>query len=177
VWADAARNRARILAAADAVFAERGAAASTEDVAARAGVAVGTVFRHFPTKDDLLRAVLKDLLGRLRADVDALAAADPGTALFRFFAHLVAQAAAKRAVVELLGAGVSVDDSLRSFTDSVAGLLAAGQRAGTVRTDVGAAETMALLTAATLGALRGGWSPALQHRTLNVVFAGLRPPG
>ncbi|MEV0721086.1 helix-turn-helix domain-containing protein [Asanoa sp. NPDC050611] len=58
--ADAARNRARILAAAEAVFAERGAAASTEDVASRAGVAIGTVFRHFPTKDDLLRAVLKD---------------------------------------------------------------------------------------------------------------------
>ncbi|GAA1893831.1 TetR/AcrR family transcriptional regulator [Asanoa iriomotensis] len=173
--ADAARNRARILAAAEAVFAERGAAGSTEEVASRAGVAVGTVFRHFPTKDDLLRAVMKDLLDRLHAQVDALTAADPGAALFRFFEHLVAQAAAKRAVVELLG--LAVDEPLRGFTDAVAGLLAAGQRAGTVRAEVGTAETMALLTSITQGALHGGWSPDLQRRTLAIVFAGLRPTG
>ena len=56
--ADARRNRAKILDAAGEVFAERGAAASTEEVAARAGVAIGTVFRHFPTKQDLLGAIL-----------------------------------------------------------------------------------------------------------------------
>src|SRR2546421_2027863 len=63
--ADARRNRERILAAAQEVFAEKGASASTEEVASRAGVAIGTVYRHFPTKDDLLRAIMKelDLLG------------------------------------------------------------------------------------------------------------------
>jgi AcrR family transcriptional regulator len=55
VRADARRNRARILEAAEAVFAEQGASASTEAVAARAGVAIGTVFRHFPTKPELLQ--------------------------------------------------------------------------------------------------------------------------
>ncbi|WP_406674290.1 helix-turn-helix domain-containing protein [Nonomuraea sp. N2-4H] len=66
--ADARRNRARILAAAEEVFAERGASASTEEVAARAGVAIGTVFRHFPTKRDLLAAIMKDLRRRLHRE-------------------------------------------------------------------------------------------------------------
>ncbi|MEV0717555.1 hypothetical protein [Asanoa sp. NPDC050611] len=78
-------------------------------------------------------------------------------------------------VVELLG--LAVDEPLRGFTDAVAGLLAAAQHAGTVRPDVGVAETMALLTSTTQGALRGGWSPELQRRTLDVLFAGLRPAG
>ncbi|HVV20388.1 MAG TPA: helix-turn-helix domain-containing protein, partial [Pseudonocardiaceae bacterium] len=59
--ADAQRNRARILNAAESVFAELGASASTEEVAARAGVAIGTVFRHFPTKRDLLAAIMRGL--------------------------------------------------------------------------------------------------------------------
>ncbi|MFB9830697.1 helix-turn-helix domain-containing protein [Actinoallomurus acaciae] len=53
--ADARRNRARILAVAEAVFAEKGPSASTEEVAERAGVAIGTVFRHFPTKHSCFR--------------------------------------------------------------------------------------------------------------------------
>jgi len=59
--ADAQRNRTRILAAAEEVFADGGPGASTEEVARRAGVAIGTVFRHFPTKADLLSALMKRL--------------------------------------------------------------------------------------------------------------------
>src|SRR5436190_21257823 len=103
--ADARRNRERILAAAGEVFAARGASASTEEVAGRAGVAVGSVFRHFPTKNDLLRAIMKDLLARLEADAAALAG-DPATGLFTFFTRLVAEAAAQRTVVELLAVPV-----------------------------------------------------------------------
>src|SRR4051812_44194715 len=93
--ADAQRNRARILDAAEAVFDELGPRASTAEVARRAGVAIGTVFRHFPTKDDLLAAILKRLLVHL---VERAAQLD----LFTFFTHLVAQAAAKKTVVDLL---------------------------------------------------------------------------
>ena len=56
--ADARRNQARVLAAAEAVFAAKGTAASTEEIARQAGVGIGTVFRHFPTKQALLEAVL-----------------------------------------------------------------------------------------------------------------------
>jgi AcrR family transcriptional regulator len=62
--ADARRNRERLLSAADLVFAERGPGASTEEVARRAGVGIGTVFRHFPTKESLLEAVFVDRLRR-----------------------------------------------------------------------------------------------------------------
>jgi len=177
--ADAQRNRARILQAAEEVFAEKGPAASTEEVAARAGVAIGTVFRHFPTKDALLAAIMKNLRQRLTDDVHALSTGgDPGAALFAFFGHLVAQAAATRTVVGLLtetGVDVRADDAVQGLAQAVQVLLAQAQQAGTVRADVGIAEVMALLSAACQGALRAGWDRDLQDRTLAIIFAGLRP--
>ena len=176
--ADARRNRARILAAAEEVFAARGAAAATEDVAAAAGVAVGTVFRHFPTKQDLLSAIVKSLLARLTAEVTALAAdGDPRTALFEFFAGVVAKAAANRSVVEALADGgvhIGVAEPLGGLADALAPLLTGAQAAGTVREDVRLDEVLALLTATTHGALHGDWNDDLRDRTLAVVFAGLR---
>ena len=90
----AAERRELVLEAAVAEFAAHGlAGTSTEEVARRAGVAIGTVFRHFPAKDDLLRAIMKDLLQRLADEVTALAGeGDPSTALFTFFTQMVAQA-------------------------------------------------------------------------------------
>jgi AcrR family transcriptional regulator len=166
--ADARRNRARILDAAGEVFAERGAAASTEEVAARAGVAIGTVFRHFPTKQDLLGAILKDLL------VDLTSAGDAD--LFAFFTRVVTAAAEKKVVVELLaqeGMAVGAEGPVAALGDTVDGLLAAAKEAGAVRADVRLDEVLALLTATAQGALRGGWSADLRERVLARVFAGL----
>jgi AcrR family transcriptional regulator len=166
--ADARRNRARILAAAEEVFAERGAAASTEEVAAAAGVAIGTVFRHFPTKQDLLGAILKELLAELAEQ----AAHDD---LFGFFTRVVTAAGEKKFVVELLaGHGVEVEVAgvVGSLSSAVGELLSAAQDAGQVRADVQLDEVLALLTAAGQGALR--WTPDLRRRTLEVIFAGLR---
>ena len=168
--ADARRNRARILAAAEEVFAARGAAASTEEVAAAAGVAIGTVFRHFPTKQDLLGAILKDVL----ADLDAAATQDD---LFAFFARVVTVAAEKKFVVALLaGQGVEVEvaGAVQGLSDTIGGLLGRAQDAGRVRDDVRLDEVLALLTAAGQGALHGGWSADLRQRTLEVIFVGLR---
>jgi AcrR family transcriptional regulator len=84
--ADARRNRAGILAAAEQVFSDEGAAGSTEEIARRAGVSVGTVFRHFPTKQELLAAIIKDLRQRLEEEAARLACdGDPATALFTSF--------------------------------------------------------------------------------------------
>ncbi|MEV4413195.1 helix-turn-helix domain-containing protein [Catellatospora sp. NPDC049609] len=177
--ADAARNRARIMAAAEQVFSERGPAASTEEVANRAGVAIGTVFRHFPTKADLLRAIMKDLLARLVSDVDDLRrGSEPGDALFAFFTNLVAHSARQKTVIDLLaaaGSELNVPDAVGTLERSVGGLLRAAQQAGTVRRDVGLAEVMALLVAVCQGAVQAGWPADLQTRTLAVVFAGLAP--
>ncbi|MFC6578204.1 helix-turn-helix domain-containing protein [Planomonospora parontospora] len=168
VRADAQRNRERILDAAEEVFAHRGTSASTEEVARLAGVAIGTVFRHFPTKDDLLAAILKRLLARLAEEAAALGGAD---GLHVFFRRLVEQAAAKRTVVDL--AGVSVPGAVGQLGEAVGELLRQAQAAGTVRGDVGRPEVMALLVSVCQGALQGGWDMELQERTLAVIFAGL----
>ncbi|MEU0486769.1 TetR/AcrR family transcriptional regulator [Streptosporangium sp. NPDC006013] len=176
--ADARRNRERILAAAEAVFAERGPSASTEEVAARAGVAIGTVFKHFPTKQELLQAIMKDLLGRLDRDMAALAADDaPGEALFTFVTRMVEQAAQKRTVVGLLaetGIDLQVASSVQMLREGIATLLIRSQEAGTVREGVRLDEVIALLTGICQGALHAGWDRDLQRRTLAIVFDGLR---
>ncbi|MBG0820427.1 helix-turn-helix transcriptional regulator [Planomonospora sp. ID91781] len=168
VRADAQRNRERILDAAEEVFAHRGTSASTEEVARLAGVAIGTVFRHFPTKDDLLAEILKRLLARLAEDAATLGGAG---GLHVFFRRLVEQAAAKRTVVDL--AGVSVPGAVGQLGEAVGELLRQAQAAGTVRGDVGRPEVMALLVSVCQGALQGGWDLELQERTLAVIFAGL----
>lgn len=168
--ADAQRNRARILDAAEAVFAEVGTRASTEEVARRAGVAIGTVFRHFPTKNDLLVAIMKRLLAQL---VEEAGRHD----LFAFFTHMVAQAAAKKTVVDLLaGSGVDIrlPDTIGHLEEAVGRLLQQAQAAGVVAAPVRLPEVMALLVSVCQGALHGGWDKRLQARTLAVIFAGLR---
>jgi AcrR family transcriptional regulator len=177
--ADARRNRAAILAAAEAVFSQQGTSASTEEVAARAGVAVGTVFRHFPTKDALLRAMMKDLLARLASEAAALIShGDPATALFTFFAYVVEQAAAKKTVSDLLaseGIELQAGGPVSTLRQELQALLAGARQAGAVREDVGTAEVLALLAATSDAALRSGWDRDLQQRTLAIVFNGLRP--
>ena len=108
--ADAQRNRRAILEAAEGVFAAYGPEASTEEVARRAGVAVGTVFRHFPRKEDLLRALMKELSRQLADDAGRLLAeGDPRTALVEFFTHLVERTTANRSIVGLLASeGIEV---------------------------------------------------------------------
>nr|WP_323374015.1 helix-turn-helix domain-containing protein [Plantactinospora alkalitolerans] len=168
--ADAQRNRARILDAAEAVFAEAGPRASTEEVARRAGVAIGTVFRHFPTKDDLLAAIMKRLLAQLVEEAERLD-------LFAFFRHVVAQAAAKKTVVDLLaGSGVDIrlPEAAGHLEEAVGRLLEQAQAAGAVAAPVRLPEVMALFLSVCQGALHGGWDDQLQARTLAVIFAGLR---
>jgi AcrR family transcriptional regulator len=178
--ADARRNRARILAAAEAVFAEKGSSASTEQVAERAGVAIGTIFRHFPTKQDLLQAIMKDLMSRLTQEATALAADDdPADALFTFFTHMVEEAAHKKTVVDLLaetGIDLQVTDSLQLLRQKIADLLNQSQQAGAIRHDVRLDEVIALLAGTSQGALHGSWDHDLQQRTLAIIFDGLRPP-
>ncbi|HEX4722800.1 MAG TPA: helix-turn-helix domain-containing protein [Pseudonocardiaceae bacterium] len=170
--ADAQRNRIRILDAAESVFAELGATASTEEVASRAGVAIGTVFRHFPTKRDLLAAIMTDLRCRLTAQARTLAVAgDPTTALFDFATSLVELATTKRTVVELLTDAAGQVGSLQQAVDA---LLVRAQQAGVVRPDARIADVMALLGAASQGTLRGGWDRQARDRTLSIIFDGLR---
>ena len=163
--ADAQRNRAAILAAAAATFAEYGPKATTGQVAIRAGVAVGTIFRHFPTKDALLTAIMKESLERLSAQAT-------DSTLFGFITAVVTEAAATRTVVEALSR-VDLADALRGLTEATTGLLGQAQADGQVRDDVRIDEVMALLTATAQAAQQASWTADLQQRTLAIVFAGL----
>ncbi|NOK07956.1 TetR/AcrR family transcriptional regulator [Corallococcus exercitus] len=179
VRADARRNRARILDAAEAVFAEQGASASTEAVAAHAGVAIGTVFRHFPTKPELLQAVVMHLLDRLITEVDAMVGnQDAVTALFEFCARVMAVSARNRAVFARLaetGVQVRVGDALARLRPGIDLLLERAQKAGTVRDDLRPAELIALLAAVCQAALTDAWSESFRRRALALLFDGLRP--
>lgn len=177
--ADALRNRAKVLAAAEDVFAAQGTSASTEEVARRAGVGIGTVFRHFPTKESLLEAVLVALLDRLAGEARELAsAADPGEAFFGFFARVVSQATTKQALTEALAeAGVDARAATGrtgpDVKDAIGALLERAQRAGAVRADIGPAEVTALLAGISFAAGRAGGSDDV----LRIAFDGLRPQG
>ncbi|MCX5152023.1 MULTISPECIES: TetR/AcrR family transcriptional regulator [unclassified Streptomyces] len=179
--ADAARNRARVLDVATEVFTTRGVGVPTEEIARAAGVGVGTVFRHFPTKEALLEAVMVRRLEAIAAMTAQLAAqADPAEAFFACFRLVVEQSAGKNEFAQALAAaGVDVHASLheptREIQTRLAGLLSEAQQAGVVRPELRLPELLALLvgTGAMLEQL--GTDPAARERIFEVVFDGLRP--
>ncbi|MFB9839160.1 TetR/AcrR family transcriptional regulator [Actinoallomurus acaciae] len=148
--ADARRNRERVLRAAEDVFAEQGIAVPLDEIARRAGVGAGTVYRHFPTKEALFEAVIAGRVEVLMADADRLLAGDdPGEAFFHFFAHKVKQASLNKALSDALEASRGFRYGTRRTHDSfwrlVDELLAGAQRAGAVRADLDRDDVRALM--------------------------------
>lgn len=180
--ADARKNRERVLIAADAVFAAHGVTASTEEVARAAGVGIGTVFRHFPTKEALLRAVLVSRLQRFLAEARELATeADAGEAFFTLVTRAANQSAAKNAAAAVLaeaGVDVSADTApiWAELRTSLGVLLHRAQAVGAVRSDVGVDEVTALLAGAARAAEFAGGGEAV-NQAVRVICDGLRPPG
>jgi len=177
--ADAQRNRTRILEAAEVVFAAEGIEVPVDTIAEKAGVGVGTLYRHFPTKEKLCEAILLDRLSDLTLDARALAdAPDPAGAFFGFLQHVVEQGAAKRdLLVAVMGAGLEfevaaaeVKDGLR---EAIGVLLQRAQSVGAVRPDVTAALVMSLVGATCQAAAHADAVPACD--LLGVVCDGLRP--
>ncbi|MEV6978089.1 helix-turn-helix domain-containing protein [Kitasatospora sp. NPDC093806] len=178
--ADAARNRAKLLDTATEVFTTRGVGVPTEEIARAAGVGVGTLFRHFPTKEALLEAVLVRRLDTIAADTARLAAeAEPAEAFFGCFRLIVERSAGKNEFAQALAAaGVDVHSSLRApsteIRERLAGLLDRAQGSGAVRPDLALPELLALLVGATATLEQLGPDPAARARVLEVIFAGLR---
>lgn len=171
--ADAVRNRERVLAAAFEVFSEAGTSASMTDIAARAGVGPGTIYRHFPTKEDLFRAVVTDRFQAVGVyGHDLLASTSPETALFEFLRTMVTDASRSKALADaIVGSDYDITDSEAPFIATLADLLTAAQSAGTVRTDVTPVDIKALLSACYVVHSQGDqYLPAV----MNVVFDGLR---
>jgi AcrR family transcriptional regulator len=137
--ADAVRNRGRVLAAAEAVFAERGVEASVPDVAARAGVGKATVYRSFPTKEHLIAAVvierLADFERRTRARLDD---PDAWAALGAVLAEGAVKHCADRAITAGISAGIrlpELEEARRSLWDAVEQLMARAKAQGRMRAD------------------------------------------
>lgn len=178
--ADALRNRLKILEAAEAVFDARGTTASTEEVARAAGVGIGTVFRHFPTKEALLEAVYITHLRSLAGEAEALASVeDPREAFFTFFARVVGRVATKNSLASALtDAGVDVAAAAapagQGLKRALATLLTSAQESGAVRRDVGLAEVIVLLVGALRAAEHAGADSGVRDRALDVVLDGLR---
>jgi AcrR family transcriptional regulator len=178
--ADAARNRARVLEVAYETFAADGLSVPIDEIARRAGVGAGTVYRHFPTKEDLFWAVVENRIGRIADEGRALLVAeDAGEALFMFLRALVLQwGATDRGLAEALaGFGVDVKaaapEAEEAFLSVLDELLRAAQKAGTARRDLDVSDVKALLVG--LQAMQS-YDDAAAERLTDVVLDGLRAP-
>lgn len=179
--ADARRNRSLIMAAAEEAFAEEGLGVPVDEIARRAGVGTGTLYRHFPTKEALFEAVVLEHMERIAAEAERRAHSDPpGQALFDFIRYLAVEGAAKRNLVDaLMGAGIDVKSgatgSKQAIESAFQVLLDRAQSAGEVRTDVRLADLFALVMGSCQFASAHS-DDCSQSRMLAVVCDGLRPP-
>jgi AcrR family transcriptional regulator len=179
--ADALRNRARILAAAEEVFAVEGVGVPVDVVADRAHVGVGTLYRHFPTKEALFEAIVLDRLQALLTTARAHGSdADPGSAIYAFLHEFGLQAAAKRDLMEAIdSAGIDIKSKCQHTIEELMGcvedLRLAALEAGSIRSDVSAEEIVTLV----VGTCHSGLKPGIDYeridRMISIVCDGLRP--
>ena len=180
---DAERNRQRVLEAAREVFAERGVSATLDDVADRAGVGVGTVYRRFPDKETLLSAVFLDVLDQLAAHAEEALAHESGWAGLTFFLHRCSEMQScdrgLRDVALASGYGTHDLDAVRErLVPLLERLVARAQAEGELRGDVRETDIPLLLFMVTEVAYHcGADRPDLHKRYLQLIIDGLRAPG
>jgi AcrR family transcriptional regulator len=177
--ADARRNYDQLLRAADAEFTEHGADTSLEDIARRAGVGIGTLYRHFPTRDDLIAQVLSQstaaIVARGRALLDD---ASPAVALARWLRELVTYVTTYRGLTTALatsyvGSGTPLCTNCDLIAQTGGALLTRAQAAREIRRDANVREVI-------LTAHSAAWiaeqteDPAAVDRLLGILFDGLR---
>ncbi|MFD5271603.1 TetR/AcrR family transcriptional regulator [Streptomyces sp. NPDC058335] len=177
--ADAQRNREHLIATAADAFAS-GKAISLDSIAKRAGVGSGTLYRHFPTREDLVEEVYRDQIRPLRDDArDLLATEKPAQALHAWMRRFAEWAAERRGVCEAL---VAMSASGRFGTGPVCDeiqqilgmVLQAGAEAGELRSDIDPADVGGIL-AGVLSVAGGPEQRAQLDRMLTVVVDGLKP--
>ena len=177
--ADAQRNRDSILRAAESVLAAEGVDAPIDDIARQAGVGVGTVYRHYPTKEALLRAIIVSRIEPMvTAAREACSAADPGEAFFRVLRMLSEEFSSFRAVADTIASSgfdmeAAKKDLSRDLKATMAELLQRAQQAGRVRTDI-AVDDVAMLMAGLgqVGQIAG--DPSTRTRCLDLVCDAMR---
>ncbi|MGE5292059.1 MAG: TetR/AcrR family transcriptional regulator [Micromonosporaceae bacterium] len=178
--ADARRNRERLLAAARDAFTETGADAPLEDIARRAGVGIGTLYRHFPARLDLQEAVFRDQVAAVCAGADELRRSQPpDEALASWLKRLISYMGTKRGLSAALINAFGRDSELVSSCSAqmkAAGseLLTGAQRAGVVRADIDIADLLRLVHAIVVATEQPPSDAGQRERLLALVFDGLR---
>ncbi len=177
--ADAQRNRDRLLQAAVRAFAQEGPDATLDAIAKDAGVGIGTLYRHFPTREALVEAAYRNELARLcDAVADLLAAMPPDEAMRAWMDRFVGYMTTKRGMADALrvviaSGGNPFAQSRDRLTGAITVLLGAAAAAGTVRPDIEPGDVLASLSGVSLAA----GEPAQREqagRLLDLLMDGLR---
>lgn len=177
--ADAVRNRERVLEAAKAVFSAGGAEASLEAVARHAGVGIGTLYRHFPTREALYEAVYRREVEQLGELADALKdEARPVEALRRWISSNIEFVATKKGMAAALALAAHASPELHSFsferlTQAVGVLLERAVKAGEIRADVSPEDLLRALVGMCYLHDQPGWQSTVV-RLMDVFVDGLR---
>jgi AcrR family transcriptional regulator len=173
--ADARANHDKLVAAARAVFAETGTSAPLEDVAERAGVGIGTLYRHFPTRQALLEAVYVDEVEAIARAADELSKLPPWDALSQWLHRYVAFAGTKRVLNEALVEAAPDSNVLLSCRTAISeagtALLERAQHAGVVRADLDVIDMVRMVSGI---AMVPTTDPEQQKRLLEIALDGLR---
>lgn len=177
--ADARRNYDRLIAAALAAFTEEGGSASLEEIARRAGVGIGTLYRNFPTRQDLLEAVYVEEVEAVCQTAEDLMAEPPWEALVawlhRFLGYVATKQALANELFSYLGRDADVFRGCRTaFYGAGEKLLVRAQEAGAVRTDVSIEDVVMLVAGISK---MPSTSPGQIPRILDIALEGLRAPG
>jgi AcrR family transcriptional regulator len=172
---DARRNFDAVLKAAGEAYTELGADASMEEIARRAGVGIATLYRHFPTRADLMECVYMTSVDELVGYGQNLDQSDPGTALIAwlraFGTHLATKHVLTTVLTREFQAYLPSREAIYGFADP---LFARAQQAGAVRSDVNADDVMRLFFAVTAGIYT---DDAQLERAVQIVLDGVRPQG
>ena len=173
---DAARNRRLILAAARQVVAQRGLGAGFDEIARVAGVGVGTVYRRFPNRDDLVDALFEEQIDAVVARAEAAAAdPEPWTGLCEFIAWAAEAQAADRGLSEVLTAGgyghERIAQGRNRIEPALVSLVARAQADGSLRADVSALDIG--IAIAMVSRIGGAGRPALRRRYTTLLLDGL----
>lgn len=170
--ADARRNFDALVGAARDLFAEQGTSASLEEIARRAEVGIGTLYRHFPTRDAVVEAVYVEEVERMVRDAAEIGGHDPWQALEMWMRRLVTYISAKRVLIEALNRESPVLASCRQILyDSGGPILERAQEAGVARRDAGIADAIRLVHGLGVVAFP---TPADRDRVVGLAIDGLR---
>jgi AcrR family transcriptional regulator len=169
---DAARNYDALLAAAREAFAENGAEASLEDIARRAGVGIGTLYRNFPTRRHLFESVYADEVNELCRTALDVAALEPWQALAAWLRRFVDYTVTKRAVREALSSESDVSLACRDSMYQAGGpLFTRAQQAGEARADIDFDDLLRMVAGITA---TNFLDDAQRDRVLAVALDGVR---